>query len=172
MKPEIAALRDQISDADPAALLQALHEFLQREGMSHRDLRAILQLQFALNDHKRGKPNPLLAVEKASGGKSLGIDLMFKTSIAATMTVLQGLGHRKSDARNIIAKRLRDSGRNVTATLVETWHRETTASRASPDVRDEYNKLVASLRARLSPDPHADEEALLYVLAQLPGHKL
>jgi hypothetical protein len=129
-------------------------------------------LQFALDDHQRGKPNPLLAVKKSSGGKSLGIDLMFKTSVAATMTILQGLGHRKSDARNMIAKRLRESGRNVTATLVETWHRETTASRASPDVRDEYNKIVASLRARLSPDPHADEEAILYALSQLPAYKL
>ena len=71
MKPKIAELRARIIDADPLPLLTSLHEFLLSEGMSRRDLRLILQLMFAFEDHRLGKPNPLLSVTKSRLTRSI-----------------------------------------------------------------------------------------------------
>ncbi|MBB4633777.1 hypothetical protein [Sphingosinicella soli] len=149
--------------------LDAAYSFLLDCGASYSELRPLFGLLAALEDHKRGKPNPLLAVHSKRGNRSHVADDQFKACAAATMTIIQKSGRTKREAASLVSGRLKSAGIAISPTNIDTWHREISSHRhADPGVLGTYQLLIEKAGS-------ADEisaEAALRTLVNLARTKL
>lgn len=151
-----------------AEVLRAIHAHLLDAGLSYKDLHPLFHIQEALEDHRRGKPHPLLAIEKKAGQRGHAADDMFKCSAAVTLALFQLEGLQKKEAARLIAEHLRGGGVSVTEATIINWHREIVSRK---DRADGVQSSYYALKREFEGKPDAAQTALA-ILPGLPRSKL
>lgn len=174
MSEELEDIRAKIGPAgdlnDRQAMIDAIgavRNLLHSHGLTFSETRPFLELMGALEDHRTGKPHPMLAVIGNAGNKAHTITGQSKAVAAAVVTLIaRRQGENVRTARALVSKRLAEAG--LVEMKVATWHHEISNDRAPDDVR-------ASYRYYLDKMGDLDEvgvESALVMLCSSPGGKM
>lgn len=125
----------------PGHALVAVQQYLREIGIPEASLAPLFRLSIAIDDHLRGKPNPMLIEVPTPGNRPPeNIDSeVIKGIASAAMTLLMDAGEKKEQAARIVTRSIASWGDEVAA-LLYSPHRKTESWRKIFSWRDRIKR--------------------------------